>query len=246
MTDQPQNDLSAVADTDSAGTVDNPTSTVDTAATIDTPATTDAPTNTENSEEKARILKQVEFYFSDSNLPLDKFMWELTKKNDAGWVAISTVASFKRMRQFTNIPLIVEALRESPELLEVNEQGTMVRRKKPLVDKKDTQYRSIYAVSSSLLFFFFFCIVTPSPQELIRSDIESFVRIPCSRVHFIVHRKAFQTKLPSFKKKLSNFSGSLVKYVLFVLGGTITKFLRYVLHIISWRYCFVGLVFGNL
>ncbi|RUS17866.1 hypothetical protein BC937DRAFT_89401 [Endogone sp. FLAS-F59071] len=147
MADQPQNDLSAVADNaDSAGTVDNPTSTIDTpTSTIDTAATIDAPTTTENPEEKARILKQVEFYFSDANLPLDRFMWELTKKNDAGWVAISTVVSFKRMHQFTNIPLIVEALRESPELLEVNKQGTMVRRKKPLVDKKDAQHRSIYA-----------------------------------------------------------------------------------------------------
>jgi len=31
--------------------------------------------------EKAKILKQVEFYFSDANLPTDKFMSELVGKN---------------------------------------------------------------------------------------------------------------------------------------------------------------------
>ncbi|KAI7820131.1 hypothetical protein BC939DRAFT_239909 [Gamsiella multidivaricata] len=95
-------------------------------------------------EEKAKILKQVEFYFSDSNLPSDKFMSELIKKDD-GYVAISRIASFKRMRDYKDMELIVEALRESKELLEVSENGEKVRRKTPLVPVKDHFQRSIYA-----------------------------------------------------------------------------------------------------
>ena len=35
-------------------------------------------------EEKAKVLKQVEFYFSDSNLPNDKFMSEMVKRAQDG------------------------------------------------------------------------------------------------------------------------------------------------------------------
>ncbi|KAG0300306.1 hypothetical protein BGZ98_009294 [Dissophora globulifera] len=96
-------------------------------------------------EQKAKILKQVEFYFSDSNLPQDKFMSELIKKSAEGYVNISRIASFKRMRDYKDMELIVEALRESQELLEVNESGDKVRRKTPIVPGKDHFQRSIYA-----------------------------------------------------------------------------------------------------
>ncbi|ORX90690.1 La-domain-containing protein [Basidiobolus meristosporus CBS 931.73] len=94
-------------------------------------------------ELKSKILKQVEFYFSDSNLPKDKFLSGLANSND-GWVSIATIASFKRMRQFTDKDLIVEALRESPELLEVNEEGAMVRRTKPLSNLAEDSKRFVY------------------------------------------------------------------------------------------------------
>ncbi|KAF9318452.1 hypothetical protein BG003_011183 [Podila horticola] len=95
--------------------------------------------------QKAQILKQVEFYFSDSNLPSDKFMSELVSKNKEGYVSIAKISSFKRMREFTDKDLIVEALRESPELLQVSEDGLTVRRKSAVVPTKDHFQRSIYA-----------------------------------------------------------------------------------------------------
>ncbi|KAF8927971.1 hypothetical protein EDD21DRAFT_448601 [Dissophora ornata] len=104
-----------------------------------------APANESRDEQKAKILKQVEFYFSDSNLPQDKFMSELIKKSTDGYVNISRIASFKRMREFTDVDMIVEALRESKELLEVNEVGDKVRRKTPITPSKDHFHRSIYA-----------------------------------------------------------------------------------------------------
>ncbi|KAG0234830.1 hypothetical protein B0O80DRAFT_424378 [Mortierella sp. GBAus27b] len=101
--------------------------------------------NDAKEEEKAKILKQVEFYFSDSNLPQDKFMTELVRKGKEGYVSISRIASFKRMREHKDMELIVEALRESKELLEVSEDNQMVRRRVPLVPQKDHFQRSIYA-----------------------------------------------------------------------------------------------------
>ena len=99
-------------------------------------------------EAQAQALKQVEFYFADANLPFDKFLFTLTRKDPEGWVPIETLASFKRMRPIKDVlgvDGIAEALRASTELLEVNEAGDRVRRAKALVPVTDGHARSIYA-----------------------------------------------------------------------------------------------------
>ncbi len=89
-------------------------------------------------------MKQVEFYFSDSNLPNDKFLNEELKKND-GWVKIATLATFARLKALsTEASVIAAALRGSKELLEVNEDGTLVRRKTELADGVDLSNNNIY------------------------------------------------------------------------------------------------------
>ncbi|TFY55179.1 hypothetical protein EVJ58_g8410, partial [Rhodofomes roseus] len=99
-----------------------------------------------DSEEKLRAVRQIEFYFADSNLPFDKFMWTLHTANPEHWVPVSTVASFKRMRDWQKhgIPWITNALRMSTEL-EVSEDGTKVRRRTEVQPPKDQFERSIYA-----------------------------------------------------------------------------------------------------
>mgnify|MGYP003365204826 CR=1 FL=1 len=79
----------------------------------------------------SQILNQVEFYFSDSNLLNDRFLFTTQNAND-GWVPIQTISQFERMKKYRPIETIVEALRKSQELLEVSENGEMVRRKIPL------------------------------------------------------------------------------------------------------------------
>lgn len=99
-------------------------------------------------EAKDEALRQVEFYFHDSNLPFDKFLFTLTRKDPEGWVPIATIASFKRMRtikELLGLEGIAEALKASKELLDVSEDGTKVRRRKELVPVKDTFDRSVYA-----------------------------------------------------------------------------------------------------
>lgn len=96
------------------------------------------PSTLPKSSDHAEILKQVEFYFSDQNLPKDKFLFGLTKEND-GWVPISTIAVFGRMRRFSPIEAIVEALKKSEELLEVSEDNELVRRKIPLETNEETK-----------------------------------------------------------------------------------------------------------
>lgn len=75
-----------------------------------------------------KILKQVEFYFSDANLPRDRFLQEELKKNEEGWISLSVIASFKRMQALsTDLSVISEALKGS-SFVEVSADGQSVRR----------------------------------------------------------------------------------------------------------------------
>ncbi|KAG8944465.1 hypothetical protein FRC04_001777 [Tulasnella sp. 424] len=114
-----------------------------------TAPTTEATTAQTEEDDKAAVLKQVEFYLSDSNLPYDKFMWTIHAKNEDHWIPIATLAGFKRMREYNTkygIPWIAEVLRGSEELLEVDEAGANVRRAIELKPPGMTQYdNSAYA-----------------------------------------------------------------------------------------------------
>jgi len=102
--------------------------------------------NGDQSELKNKILKQVEYYFSDSNLPYDKFLFTLTTKNTGRWVPIGTLANFQKMKLLSqDIDLITAALKESEELLEVSEDGLSIRRKTDLVPPEALRERTIYA-----------------------------------------------------------------------------------------------------
>ena len=77
-------------------------------------------------------LCQIEFYFSNSNLPFDKFLWGLVTK-DNNPVPLKLVATFKRMRRFEDYATIVAAMRESDALEVAGGDGEeTIRRKVPL------------------------------------------------------------------------------------------------------------------
>merc|ERR1712228_134756 len=89
-----------------------------------------------------KILREAEFYFSNSNLSIDKYLKKLSDSDD-GWVSIATVASFERMKTF-NKKTILSALRKSKEFLEVSADGMNVRRRLPL-PKDNLNKSTIYA-----------------------------------------------------------------------------------------------------
>ncbi|CAI4058278.1 hypothetical protein SUVZ_04G1910 [Saccharomyces uvarum] len=77
-----------------------------------------------------QCLKQVEFYFSEFNFPYDRFLRTTAEKND-GWVPISTIATFNRMKKYRPVDKVIEVLRSS-EILEVSADGENVKRRVPL------------------------------------------------------------------------------------------------------------------
>ncbi|CAN6971950.1 unnamed protein product [Brassica rapa subsp. trilocularis] len=83
------------------------------------------------------VLLQVEYYFSDENLPTDKFLLNAMKKNKKGFVPISTIATFHKMKKLTrDHALIVSALKESSFLV-VSSDEKKVKRVSPLPEVRD-------------------------------------------------------------------------------------------------------------
>lgn len=69
-------------------------------------------------ELKAKIVKQVEFYFSDANLPTDNYLMKYVKKDPQGFVPIPVVASFRKIKNLVkNHGVVAAALRNSPLLV---------------------------------------------------------------------------------------------------------------------------------
>ncbi|KAK6525817.1 hypothetical protein TWF281_010860 [Arthrobotrys megalospora] len=101
------------------------------------------------SDDPKEIIKQVEFYFADSNLRFDKFLYGLVGEENK-WVDIALVAGFNRMRRFKSLDNIKKALEDS-ELMELNEEKTKMRRKSPMIMLRDPKLvdksitRSVYA-----------------------------------------------------------------------------------------------------
>ncbi|XP_042941513.1 la-related protein 6A [Carya illinoinensis] len=81
---------------------------------------------------KHKIIKQVEYYFSDENLSTDKYMLGFIKKNKEGFVPMAVIGSFRKMKKLTrDYSLIATALRESSFLV-VSSNGKKVKRLHPL------------------------------------------------------------------------------------------------------------------
>ena len=104
-----------------------------------------------------RVLKQVEFYFSDSNLPKDAFLKGLYDADPQHYVDLSTIASFKRMRALgpiADLPSILSAsttLTLSPDLLKVT-RSTPLPPSPPNTDPSTTLARGFHPPTTTLDF----------------------------------------------------------------------------------------------
>lgn len=110
----------------------------------------------EESNDHDDIRRQVEFYFSDSNLPIDKYLLGLVGVQENKPVDLKIIHSFKRMQRYQPFSAVRDAVKAS-DFLDLNENDE-VSRKKPLSDKytddvyhnkqllhDSSLYRSIYA-----------------------------------------------------------------------------------------------------
>ncbi|XP_050541211.1 la protein homolog isoform X2 [Daktulosphaira vitifoliae] len=105
-----------------------------------------------NDEVDSKILKQIEYYFSDINIKYDKFLQNKLKADD-GWVEISVLLTFKRLASISKNPMVIaHAIQKATNsIVEVNENKDKIRRKpENVVPVTDDEYlnemikRSIY------------------------------------------------------------------------------------------------------
>ncbi|XP_046399666.1 la protein homolog [Ischnura elegans] len=93
-----------------------------------------------------KIIRQVEYYFGDYNLPKDKFLQEQIKLDD-GWIPLTTMLNFNRLAALTkDEDTILNALKKSSnKLLEVDEEKKKIRRsaEKPIPEMSESRQKEI-------------------------------------------------------------------------------------------------------
>lgn len=91
------------------------------------------------------IRKQVEFYFSDSNLPRDRFLLAKTEENPQGFVPLSTLLTFNRLKKMgvASVEMLSAAVKSSTVLV-LDDTKTKVRRSDPLPEESMFPTRSVH------------------------------------------------------------------------------------------------------
>ncbi|KAL6900984.1 hypothetical protein ACP4OV_005660 [Aristida adscensionis] len=97
-----------------------------------------------------RVVKQVEFYFSDVNLATTEHLMRFITKDPEGFVPMSVVASFRKIRELVyDRSLLAAALRTSSELA-VSDDGKKVRRIQPFTEADAEEVQSRIVVAENL------------------------------------------------------------------------------------------------
>ena len=131
------------------------------------------------------IKKQVEFYFSDANYRKDTFL-RCAAENDAeGFVPISTLLTFNKLKSLTqNESDVAAALKDSTEVV-VSEDGSRIRRKDALPENDTSKTRTLYVKG--------YPIDDPDVSiESIQKDFSIFGKVLMVRCRKDPHTKKFK------------------------------------------------------
>ncbi|EXC17385.1 La-related protein 7 [Morus notabilis] len=97
-----------------------------------------------------KIIKQVEYQFSDTSLLANETLAKHTSKDPQGYVPISVIASTKKIKSLTtNNNVLAQALRSSSKLA-VSNDGKKVKRKHPFTEKDREGLQSRTVVAENL------------------------------------------------------------------------------------------------
>lgn len=145
------------------------------------------------------IIRQIEYYFSEPNLRRDKFLIQKVAENEDGWVDISVLLTFNRLKAITgDAKAIVDAMDKSPNgTVQVSEDRLKLRRhpENPLPEFNETRRKELQARTAYAKGF-------PLDSEL--STILDYFHSNFKNVEQVQMRKYFDTRT---KKHL--FKGSV-------------------------------------
>lgn len=101
------------------------------AASADGDSSSDGDVVEADSDLQEKIIKQVEWYFSDENLLKDSFLMKHINRNKQGYVSLKLVASLRKVKTLSkDWKAVLEGLKHS-NLLALNEEKTKIRRVSP-------------------------------------------------------------------------------------------------------------------
>ncbi|CAL4917651.1 unnamed protein product [Urochloa decumbens] len=97
-----------------------------------------------------KIIKQVEYQFSDANLVANDFLTKIMNKDPEGYVPLSVISSWKKIKAMgvTN-QLLVRALQTSEKLV-VSDDGRRVRRAQPFTERHKEEMQSRMVIAENL------------------------------------------------------------------------------------------------
>ncbi|KAF8400800.1 hypothetical protein HHK36_014102 [Tetracentron sinense] len=127
-------------------------------------------------ETEKKVLRQVEFYFSDSNLPRDNFLKKSINESEDGMLSLALICSFSRMKTHLGlgdakpedvsedtVKAVAETLRKSA-LLKVSEDGKKIGRSTELLKPEEViEQVDIRTIAAS-----------PLEYDVKLEDVESF------------------------------------------------------------------------
>ncbi|KAK7277042.1 hypothetical protein RIF29_18191 [Crotalaria pallida] len=103
-----------------------------------------------SSSSNLKLLNQVEYYFSDLNLATTDHLMRFINKDPEGFVPISVVASFKKIKALiTSHSQLATLLRSSSKLV-VSEDGKKVKRQSPLTESDIEELQSRIVIAENL------------------------------------------------------------------------------------------------
>ncbi|KAM7486438.1 hypothetical protein LguiA_002447 [Lonicera macranthoides] len=117
------------------------------------PVELDLPTAVRNGltdESTQKIISQVEYYFSDVNLATTDHLMRFINKDPEGYVPISVVASFKKIKTLISSNSQLAAILRNSAKLVVSEDGKKVRRQLPLTESDMEELQSRIIVAENL------------------------------------------------------------------------------------------------
>lgn len=86
----------------------------------------------DDTELREKVKKQVEWYFGDENLLKDSFLMKHINRNKQGHVSLKLVASLRKVKALTKDWTVVQESVRHSKLLELNDDGTKIRRLAPV------------------------------------------------------------------------------------------------------------------
>ncbi|KAG6509256.1 hypothetical protein ZIOFF_034649 [Zingiber officinale] len=112
-----------------------------------------------------KIVKQVEYQFSDTNLVANDFLMKIMNKDPEGYVPMSVVASWKKIKALdVNNYTLIKALKTSSKLV-LSEDGKKIKRKQLFTerDKEELQSRTV--------------VVENLPEDYSRQNLEKIFSV---------------------------------------------------------------------